>query len=79
MKETIQPGKFVELGYDLYVINADGTEQLVHQTDTEDPEKIVFGVTQGVIEPLERAIDGKAAGDSFDVKVDAKQGFGQRM
>ena len=49
--EKIQPGKYVELGYDLYKITPEG-EQLVHQTDTEDPERIIFGVTRGMIRPL---------------------------
>ncbi len=44
--ERIEPGKYVELGYDLYAIEADGKETLVHQTDAEDPEKIVFGDTR---------------------------------
>ena len=36
--ERIEPGKYVELGYDLYAVEADGKETLVHQTDAEDPE-----------------------------------------
>lgn len=74
--EKIQPGKYVEMVYDLYMINPDGSEQLVHQSDPEDPEKIVFGVTRGVIEPLEKAIDGLEQGGTFDVKVDADHAFG---
>ncbi|MDE7119687.1 MAG: peptidylprolyl isomerase [Muribaculaceae bacterium] len=74
--EKIQPGKYVELGYDLYAIEADGSEKLVHQTDIEDPEKIVFGVTRGVIVPLEKAIDGLSAGDKFNVSASADEAFG---
>lgn len=74
--EKIVPGKYVELGYDLYRIDADGTETLVHQTEAEDPEKIVFGVTRGVIAPLERALDGMATGESFDVVAKANEAFG---
>lgn len=73
--DKIQPGKYVELGYDLYEVGANG-EKLVHQTDAEDPEKIVYGVTRGVIIPLEKAIEGLTAGDTFDVKVSAEEGFG---
>lgn len=73
--EKIQPGKYVEMVYDLYVVNPDG-ETLVHQVDAEDPEKIVFGVTRGVIAPLEKAIDGLTTGDKFDVKVSAEESFG---
>ena len=74
--ERIEPGKYVELGYDLYAIEADGTETLVNQNDTEDPEKIVFGVTRGMIAPLEKAIEGLEVGGKFDVKATADEAFG---
>lgn len=74
--EQIKPGKFVELGYDLYEIAPDGTQTLVHQTDRQDPEKLVFGVTPGVIVPLEKAIDGLVKGDKFDVTATADEAFG---
>lgn len=73
--EKIKPGKYVELVYDLYEVNPDG-EKLVHQVDPQDPEKIIFGVTQGVIIPLERAIDGLEEGSPYDVKASAEEAFG---
>ncbi|MDE6100658.1 MAG: FKBP-type peptidyl-prolyl cis-trans isomerase [Paramuribaculum sp.] len=73
--EKIQPGKYVELGYDLYEVTPDG-DKLVHQTSADDPERIIFGVTQGVIKPLEHAIDGLEAGGEFDIKVTADEAFG---
>lgn len=76
MSEKVTPGKYVELGYDLYQIEPDGKETLVHQTDKDDPEKIVFGVTRGVIVPLEKAIDGLEQGGSFDVYAKADEAFG---
>ncbi|MDE6402968.1 MAG: FKBP-type peptidyl-prolyl cis-trans isomerase [Muribaculaceae bacterium] len=74
--EKVQPGKYVEMVYDLYEIAPDGTEKLVHQSDPKDPEKVIFGVTRGMIEPLEAAIDGLEVGGKFDVKVSADQAFG---
>ena len=74
--ERIEPGKYVELGYDLYAVEADGSEKLVHQTDGEDPEKIVFGVTRGMIVPLEKAIEGLEAGGKFNVTATAEEAFG---
>lgn len=74
--EKITPGKYVELGYDLYAVEADGKEKLVHQTDAKDPEKLVFGVTRGVIVPLEKAIDGLSVGDAFNVSATADEAFG---
>ncbi len=74
--EKVQPGKYVEMVYDLYEVAPDGAEKLVHQSDPADPEKIVFGVTRGMIQPLEKAIDGLEAGGEFDVKVKADEAFG---
>ena len=74
--EKVAPGKYVEMIYDLYRVDPDGKETLVHQVDVEDPEKIVFGVTPGVIVPLEKAIEGLEAGGEFDVTVKADEAFG---
>lgn len=73
--EKIEPGKYVEMVYDLYAVEPSG-ETLVHQVEVEDPEKIIFGVTPGVIKPLEKAIEGLQAGDNFDIVVSAADGFG---
>lgn len=75
--EKIQPGKYVELGYNLYEVAPDGTETLVHQTDVNDPERVIFGVTRGMIVPLEKAIEGLEKGGKFDVAVKAAEAFGE--
>lgn len=72
--EKIEPGKYVEMVYDLSVVTPDG-EELVHKVEPDSPERIVFGVTKGVIVPLEKAIEGLKKGDAFDVKVSAAEGF----
>lgn len=77
--EKIIPGKHVSLVYDLYAIDADGKEELVHQSDPEDPEQIIFGVTQGVIAPLERALDGLSKGDEFNVVANSEEAFGPHV
>lgn len=74
--EKITPGKHVSLVYDLYAVNADGSETLMHQSDPQDPEQIIFGVTQGVIAPLEKAIEGLVKGDKFNVIAKADEAFG---
>lgn len=73
--EKIEPGKYVEMVYDLSVVTPDG-EELVHKVEPDSPERIVFGVTKGVIVPLEKAIEGLKKGDAFDIKVSAAEGFG---
>lgn len=74
--KKIKPGKYVELGYDLYEVQPDGSQTLVHQTDVKDPEKIVYGVTPGVIRPLEEAIEGLEPGGEFDLIVKSDDAFG---
>ncbi len=76
--EKIEPGKYIELVYDLYKVNPDGTETLVHQVDEEDPEGLVIGVTQGIVAPLEKDLIGKVAGDTFDVVAKPDEAFGMR-
>lgn len=73
--EKIQPGKYVEVTYDLYEITPEG-DKLVHQVLADDPEKVVVGVTPGLIEPFEKAITGLQEGDSFEVAVEADKAFG---
>lgn len=76
--EKIEPGKYVELSYDLYKVNADGSEELVHQTDDEHPESFIYGITRGLVAPLEKDIEGKTDGEAFDVKATADEAFGER-
>ena len=76
--EKIEPGKYVELVYDLYKINPDGTEELVHQVDENDPEGFVYGIVRGLVAPLEKDIEGKSAGDTFDITATADEAFGER-
>lgn len=74
--EKIVPGKYVSLIYDLYAISDDGSQELVHQSDPQDPEKIIFGVTEGVIQPLEKALEGMEKGGEFNVVANAEEAFG---
>ncbi len=76
--EKIEPGKYVEIIYDLYKINEDGSEELVHQADEQDPENFIYGITQGLVAPLEKDIEGKSAGDLFDITATAAEAFGER-
>lgn len=74
--EKIQSGKYVELVFDLYKINPDGSEELVHEVTSDEPERIVFGLTQGLIKPLEKALEGLRPGDKYDVVAKADEAFG---
>ncbi len=75
-KETIKPGKYAEIVYKLYEVGADGKETLIYESEAEEPEKFIFGVTRGILPVLEKALDGLAAGEKFDVTASPEQAFG---
>lgn len=67
--EKIQPGKYVEIAYDLYASLPGQPETQVHTVEADDPERFIFGVTPGLIPALAAAIDGLEQGAPFDVKI----------
>lgn len=73
--EKILHGKYVEIAYDLYETAPDGTESLVHNVVEEEPECFIFGVTKGLLIPLERELEGMEQGQKFNVFVTAAEGF----
>ena len=79
MEEKIIPGMHVSFTYDLYAVNEDGTEKLVHQSDLNDPDQIIFGVTPGVVLALQKALDGLKAGDEFNVVAKSEEAFGPHV
>ena len=58
----IEPGKYFEIAYKLYRINEDGTEELVHETTADDPDRVIDGMTLGLVEALDKELSGKEAG-----------------
>lgn len=74
--DTIKPGKYFEIAYKLYRVNADGSETLVHEVTAEDPDRAICGVTLGFVEALDEALLGLKAGDKFDFTAEADKAFG---
>lgn len=77
--DKIQDGKHVSIIYDLYAIENDGKEELKHQSDPSDPEQFIVGVTDGLIEPLVKVLNGLSKGDTFDVTANADEAFGPHL
>ena len=73
--EKILPGKYVEISYELFEVAPDGSETLVHNVVDEESDLFIFGVTKGLLLPLERALEGLEKGQAFDVSVPAGEGF----
>ncbi|MBD5233734.1 MAG: peptidylprolyl isomerase [Bacteroidales bacterium] len=72
----IAPGKIYEIAYKLYRVNPDGTEDLVHESEKDEPDRIICGASFGVIEALEENLLGKEAGDKFDFIAEPEKAFG---
>lgn len=75
--EFVDQGAFVAIAYDLYDVTDAGNETLLHQVPVEQSEKIVYGVTPHVIEPLLAAIKGLKQGEKFEVTIAPADGFGE--
>lgn len=72
----IEPGKYFEIAYKLYRVNNDGTEELVHEVDADNPDRVIDGMTIGFIEALEKGLAGKEAGYKFDITAAPEEAFG---
>ena len=68
--EVIKPGKFVSLTYSI----ADTDGNLLEQNDI--PVNYVNGGDTELIGGMDRAVAGKAAGDSIEMTVPPEDGFG---
>lgn len=76
MSETIKPGKYFEIAYKLFRVNADGTEDLVHEVTVDDPDRVVCGATLGFVEALDEKLLGLKQGDKFDFVAEPAKAFG---
>ncbi|MCM1110899.1 MAG: FKBP-type peptidyl-prolyl cis-trans isomerase [Clostridium sp.] len=75
--EKIQPGKFVDFAYTIYKVADGADDEMIYETPAEQPEQIIFGVTQGVFPPLEKALDGLTPGETFSVTMAPEDAFGE--
>lgn len=75
--EIIEPGKYVELAYDLFEIDGD-TEERMFSFTAERPDRIIFGIDDTVLPAFCDAIEGKAKGDTFDIILKPSEAFGKR-
>ena len=73
--DKIQPGKYVEIAYDLYASLPGQPETQVHTVEADEPERFIYGVTPGLIPALAKALEGLCQGEAFDVKVAAEDGI----
>ncbi len=75
--EKVSLGKYVELAYEIFVVNNDGETSVYKFTD-ERPDGFVFGQDLGMIEAFVNHIEALSMGDSFDFTLEPAEAFGER-
>ena len=75
--EKIQAGKYVELVYEIFVVN--GEEQTsVFKFNKEHPDAFVFGMDLSLIEGFQNRIMGLEQGEKFDFTLQPQEAFGMK-
>jgi FKBP-type peptidyl-prolyl cis-trans isomerase SlyD len=70
---VVETGKQISIEYTLSI----DPEGVVDTNVDSDPLVYVQG-TQQIVPALEKALEGKAVGDTVDVSIDPKDGYGER-
>lgn len=75
MDKKVGPGMFVEYSYKLY---NDETGELLFETPMNQPDMMVYGVSQEVVPGLIAAMQDLKAGDKFGITLPPAAAFGER-
>lgn len=73
--DKIAPNKVVAISYELHVDDGESGKTFREKVSPSSPFYFLFG-TGHVLPALEAAIEGKSAGDSFEVFIDFEHGYG---
>ena len=73
--EKIQAGKYVELVYEIFVVNEEG-QVSVFKFNKEHPDAFVFGMDLSLIEGFQNHIMGLEQGEKFDFTLKPEEAFG---
>ena len=72
--EKIQAGKYVELVYEIFVVNGE-EQQSVFKFNKEHPDAFVFGMDLSLIEGFQNHIMGLEQGEKFDFTLQPHEAF----
>jgi len=76
--EKIQAGKYVELVYEILVVDPAGKETSVFKFKDEMPDRFVFGMDPTLIEGFVNNINGLEQGSTFDFTLAPAEAFGDK-
>jgi FKBP-type peptidyl-prolyl cis-trans isomerase SlyD len=72
---TISGDTAVSVNYYLTANKGDAPEELIEETSKEQPFVFLYGFGN-VLPDFETALNGKQKGDKFDIRINAKNGYG---
>jgi FKBP-type peptidyl-prolyl cis-trans isomerase SlyD len=72
---TISGDTAVSVNYYLTANKGDAPEELIEETSIEQPFVFLYGFGN-VLPDFETALNGKQKGDKFDIRINAKNGYG---
>jgi len=76
MADRLQENKVGALEYNIYIVNEDGSQELLESVDANQALEYLHGY-ENIVPGLESALDGMAVDESFDVTVQPEDGYGE--
>jgi FKBP-type peptidyl-prolyl cis-trans isomerase SlyD len=76
MAESLQEKKIGALEYNIYIINEDGSQELLESVSADEALEYLHGY-ENIVPGLENALEGKTVDDAFDVTVTPENGYGE--
>ncbi len=70
-----EKNKVVSVAYELHVDDGENGREFFERVEKNNPFEFLFG-TDHVLPSLESAIEGKSAGETFEVFIDFENGYG---
>lgn len=76
MADRLQENKVGALEYNIYIVNDDGSQELLESVDANQALEYLHGY-ENIVPGLESALEGKTVDDEFDVIVTPENGYGE--
>lgn len=76
MAERLQEDKIGALEYNIYILNEDGSQELLESVEADQALEYLHGY-ENIVPGLETALEGMEAGAAFDVVVKPEDGYGE--
>lgn len=73
--ETIKPGKYVELAYEVFEVE-NGEKASMMQFTAERPDRFVYGLEKNMLPAFEKKLQGLKVGDKFHLELAPQDAFG---